>query len=38
MENKDLFILLSQYCGCWYSGDARSQGINSNWIDLVLLK
>ena len=28
---------ISQYCGCWWPGEARSQGISSHGIDLVLL-
>ena len=36
IEDKDLFVLLSQYRGCWWPGDARSQGISSHGIDLVL--
>ena len=36
MEDKDLFILGSQCCGCWCPGDARSQGINSYGIELIL--
>ena len=31
-----MFILHSQYHGCWCPGDARSQGISSHGIDLVL--
>ena len=31
-------ISLSQYYGCWWPGDTRSQGINSHCIDLVLPK
>ena len=33
---KDPFILHSQYCSCWWLDLARSQGINSHSIDLVL--
>ena len=33
---KDLCILLSQYHGCWWPGDTRSQGISSHDIDLVI--
>ena len=35
MEDKDLFILHSQYHGCWWPGDARSQDISSHDIHLV---
>ena len=35
MEYKDLFIQHSQYHGCWWPGDARSQVISSHGIDLV---
>ena len=38
MENKNLPILHSQYCGCWCPGDARGQGISSHCIDLVFLE
>ena len=38
MEDRDLPILHSQYHGCWWPGDARSQGISSHGADLVLLK
>ena len=34
-ENKNLLISHSQYHGCWWPGDNRSQGINSHGIDLV---
>ena len=34
-EDKDLPILHSQYHGCWYPGDARSQGISSHDIGLI---
>ena len=33
--NKNLPILHSQYNGCWYPGDARSQSINNHDIDYV---
>ena len=33
MDDKDLN---SQYHGCWYPGDKRSQGISSNGTDLVI--
>ena len=36
MEDKDLFILHSQYQGCWWPGYLRSQGISSKGIKLVL--
>ena len=36
MEDKDLFILHSQYQGCWWLGYLRSQGISSKGIKLVL--
>ena len=36
MEDKDLFILHDQCYGCWWPGDARSQGISSHGIDLLL--
>ena len=36
MEGKDLYIWYSQYHGCRYPGDARSQGISSYGIDLFL--
>ena len=32
----DMFILHSKWFGCWWPGDARSQGISSNDVDLVL--
>ena len=35
MEDKKLFIWRSQYRGCWWSGDARSQGTSNHDIDLV---
>ena len=38
MEGKDLVILYSQYHGCRWPGNTRSQGINSNGIDIVLLE
>ena len=38
MEDKVLFILHTQYHGCWWPGNARSQGINSHGIDLCLRK
>ena len=34
MEDKDAFVPHSQYCGCGWLGDARSQGIISHGIDL----
>ena len=33
MEDEDLLILYSQYYGCWWPGDARSQEISSNYMD-----
>ena len=33
-EDKDLSIGHSQYHGCWWPGDTRSQGISSHDIDL----
>ena len=36
-ESKDLSILQSQYYGCWWPGNPRSQGISSNGVDLVLV-
>ena len=38
LEDTDPFILHIQYHGCWCPGDARSQGINSHGIDLVILE
>ena len=37
MEDKETFILQSQYHGCWWPGDTRSHGINNHGINLVLL-
>ena len=37
IENKGPLILHSQYHGCWWAGDARSQGINRHGLDLVLV-
>ena len=37
MEGKDSFILHSHNYWCWYPGDARSQGISSHGIDLILV-
>ena len=37
-ENKDAWILYSQYHSCWWPGDSRSHGICSNGIDLVMCK
>ena len=34
MEDMDLFILLSQYRGCWNPGSLHRQGITSHDIDL----
>ena len=36
MEDKNLFVLLSQYHGCWWPGDTGSQGISSHDMDLIL--
>ena len=36
MKVKGKFNLLSQYRGCWWPDDARSQGISSHGIDLVI--
>ena len=38
MEDKKPLILHSQYHGCWWPGDARSQGISNNSIDIVMPK
>ena len=38
MENRDLFIIHSHHCGCWWPGDTRSKGISSYSIDTVLSK
>ena len=35
LEDKDKFILYSQYHGCWWPGAARSQDISSNGTDPV---
>ena len=32
VEEKQIFILHIQHCGCWCPGEARSQGINCNNI------
>ena len=34
----NLFIVYSQYHGCWCPGDARGQGINSNATDLIFME
>ena len=36
MEDRNMFILQSEYHGCWWPGNARSQAISSNNIDLVI--
>ena len=36
MKNKDLFILLSKYHGCWWPGSLCRLGISSHGIELVL--
>ena len=33
---KDRFIIYGQHHDCWWTGDARSQGVSSHGIDLVL--
>ena len=38
LEDKTLPILHSQYHGVWCPGDAKSQGISSQAIDLICLK
>ena len=38
VKDENLFILHSQYHGCWWPGDARRQGISSLGIDLVDIK
>ena len=38
MEDKDPYIPHGWYHCCWWPGDARSQGISSHGIDLVLLE
>ena len=38
LKDEDSFVPLSRYHGCWWPGDARSQVINSQGIDLVLFK
>ena len=35
MENNDLHILHSQYRGCWWLGNAKSQNISDHGIDCV---
>ena len=35
-EEKDHFIVYSQYHGCWWLSITKSQGISSHDIDLVL--
>ena len=36
LNDKKLVILHSQYHGCWWPGEARSQGISRHGIDLAL--
>ena len=36
MKDKDLFILQSQYNGCWWPGDEGDQGISNNGINQVI--
>ena len=38
IEDKELFILHSQYRTRWWAGDTRSQGINSHGFDLAILE
>ena len=38
VRNMDPFTLHNQYHGCWWPGNARSQGISSYGIDLDTLK
>ena len=38
VEDKDPFILHIQHHGCWWPGVARSQGISSHGIDVVILE
>ena len=38
VEGKNLFIQQSQYHGCWWPGDSRSQGISNHSIDLDFQK
>ena len=35
VENKENFILLSQWRGCWWPGDARIFDISNHGVDLV---
>ena len=37
-ERQDLFILHSENQGCWWPGNARSQGISSHGIGLIHLE
>ena len=37
MLNEDQFILHGQYQACWWPGNTKNQGINSNGIDQGLL-
>ena len=36
-EDKNAYILESQYRGCWWLGDARNHGISKNGTKLDLL-
>ena len=36
MQNKYLFILYSQFDGCWWSGSLCRQGISSHGVDVCL--
>ena len=38
MEQRGLFILYSQYQGCWWPGNTRKQGISSHNIDIIMLE
>ena len=38
MEDMDSFNFYNQYHGCWGPDDARSQGISSHGIELVILE
>ena len=38
VNGKDLFIIHSLYCRCWWHGDACSQGTSSHDIDPLLLE
>ena len=36
LQDLDPFFLQSQYHGCWWPGDTKSQGISSHVIDLII--